>query len=97
MIRQTLRDTRRLDRTVWILTADHGGAGFEHSPEDATRQFVPWVVAGPTVRKNFDLTSVAYLSVHTMSTFATVCMLLGIDVPHPVDARPILQIFESRD
>jgi predicted AlkP superfamily pyrophosphatase or phosphodiesterase len=82
--------------TVIILTADHGGAGLLHPPEDVRSQFIPWIVAGPSIRRNFDLTSVPDLAVDTMSTFATVCTLLGIDLEQPVDGKPVLQILEPR-
>ena len=93
-IRQTLRDRGLIKGTVMIVTADHGGAGIEHPPEDPRSQLVPWIVSGRSVREGFDLTSVKGLSVDTMATFATACALFGIDVPHPIDGKAVLEIVD---
>ena len=92
MVRQALRDRHLIERTVIILTADHGGAGTEHPPEDLRSQLIPWIVSGPSVREGFDLTSVTGLSVDTMATFATACALLGIDVPRTIDGKDVPNI-----
>ena len=89
IVRQALRDRHLIERTVIILTADHGGVGTEHPPEDPRSQLVPWIVSGPSVREGFDLTSVKDLSVDTMATFATACALLGIDIPGAIDGRNV--------
>jgi predicted AlkP superfamily pyrophosphatase or phosphodiesterase len=83
------------DTTATFLTADHGGAGTTHSPEDPRSQFIPWIVAGPSIRRNIDLSLIPGLEIDTMSTFATVCLLLGIDMPHAIDGRPIPQILTA--
>lgn len=78
--------------TATVLTADHGGAGRLHRPEDSRSQFIPWVVAGPSIRRNFDLGAVPNLTIDTMSTFATVCALLGIVPAQAIDGKPVMQI-----
>jgi predicted AlkP superfamily pyrophosphatase or phosphodiesterase len=96
LVQQALTRGRLAESTVTILTADHGGAGLLHPPEDVRSQFIPWIVAGPSIRRNFDLASVPGLAVDTMATFATVAALLGIDPEQPVDGKPVLQILEQR-
>ena len=93
MVRQALRDRHLIERTVIILTADHGGVGTEHPPEDSRSQVIPWIVSGPSVREGFDLASVKDVSVDTMATFTTTCALLGIDMPGTIDGRNIPAIF----
>lgn len=78
--------------TAFILTADHGGADKLHPPEDVRSQFIPWIAAGPSIRRNMNLDSIPDLAIDTMSTFATACALLGIDVAHRIDGKPVLQI-----
>jgi arylsulfatase A-like enzyme len=95
MIRQELRDRNLIERTVIILTADHGGVGNEHPPEDVRSQLIPWIVSGPSVREGFDLTLVEGLSVDTMATFATACALLGIDVPGTIDGKNVPDILSA--
>ena len=93
-IDQALNAARLTGSTVMILTADHGGTGLLHPPEDPRSQFIPWIAAGPSIRRNFDLATVPGLAVNTMATFATVCALLGINMEQPVDGKPVLQILE---
>lgn len=93
MILRALTQTKLVDSTLIILTADHGGAGLQHPPENATSQFIPWIAVGPSVRKNFDLTSITGLAVNTMDTFATACTLLGIETGQ-INGKPVLQILE---
>jgi hypothetical protein len=96
MLQRTLDETHLAGSALIIVTADHGGNGLLHPPEDPLSQYIPWIAVGPTVRKNFDLSQVAGLTVNTMGTFATVCAVMGIVVPHPVDAQPVLDIFDGR-
>ena len=93
-IQQAIKARRLTDSTVMMLTADHGGTGLQHPPEDVRSQFIPWIAAGPSIRHNFDLTDVPGLAVTTMSTFATACALLGIPVEQPLDGEPVLQILQ---
>jgi len=47
---------------------------------------------GPGVRRGFDLTRYADLTVDTEDTFATACYFLGL-VPSPrIDGKPLRQI-----
>ena len=80
------------DSTVILVTADHGGAGRSHGPDDPRSRFVPWIVAGPGVRENVDLTRFAELGIRTEDTFATLCRLLGLAVSGPLDGRPVSRI-----
>jgi arylsulfatase A-like enzyme len=89
---EALRRRRLLDSTVVLVTSDHGGAGRTHGPDDPRSREIPWIIAGPGIRGNLDLTTDADLDIRTEDTFATLCYLLGIDVPQPIDGRPVTQI-----
>jgi predicted AlkP superfamily pyrophosphatase or phosphodiesterase len=95
-VRQALHARRLTSSTAIFLTADHGGIGRLHPPEDPASQFIPWIVAGPSVRERFDLSRIEGLQISTMATFATACALLGLETPEPIDARPLLEIFDRR-
>jgi predicted AlkP superfamily pyrophosphatase or phosphodiesterase len=79
--------------TIVILSADHGGAGLTHGPEDARSRHIPWVITGPGVRADFDLTRVPQLEVNTEDSAATVAYLLGLPLPAYLDGRPVLDAF----
>ena len=83
------------DHTLLIVTADHGGQGRVHGPNDPRSRHIPWIAVGPGVRTNYDLTRAADLKVNTEDTFATACYVLGIPPPADIDGKPILAIFEK--
>lgn len=92
------------ESTVVLVTADHGGAGRGHGisgagapPEDPRNQHIPWILSGPGIRPDYDLSRDPRLTVHTMDTFATLCHLLGLQPDGPVDGKPVVQAIEVRD
>lgn len=83
------------DQTLILLSADHGGQGGGHGPNDARSLHIPWIVTGPGIRKAFDLTINGELNVNTEDTFATTCYLLGLPVDRGIDGKPVLQILSN--
>jgi predicted AlkP superfamily pyrophosphatase or phosphodiesterase len=80
-----------MDSTRIIVSADHGGAALGHGGIDARSHFIPWVLAGPGVRANYDLTRVPGLRVRTEDTFATSAAWLGLEIKKPVDGRAVTE------
>lgn len=79
-----------LDRTLIIVTADHGGSGTGHgsdSPEDTT---IPWLAVGPGVPAGLTLTQ----DIVTYDTAATALHALEIPLPDTWDGQPVLEIFQ---
>ena len=89
-----LDELRLRDATLLIITADHGGAGRTHGPDDPRSRTIPWIVTGPGVRRGFDLTRLGDSNVDTYDTFATTCTLLGIPMPRRASGRFVAQILE---
>lgn len=83
------------DSTLVIVSSDHGGAGTTHGGRDPRSRFIPWVVAGPGVRGDFDLTRLPTLRVRTEDTFATACAWLGLRPSRPIEGRNVREIFEE--
>lgn len=79
--------------TVTILSADHGGAGKNHGPEDARSRHIPWIIRGPGIAIGRDLTMYEHLTVRTEDTFATACYLLGLRPTVRVDGKPVYEAF----
>lgn len=84
------------DSTLVIVSADHGGAGTTHGGLDARSHFIPWIAAGPGVRRDYDLTRVPALQVRTEDTFATAAAWLGLVIGKPVDGQAVTEIFEGQ-
>jgi arylsulfatase A-like enzyme len=79
------------DKTVILISADHGGAGRTHGGDDPRSQHIPWIVSGPGIRPDYDLTQDPRLQVRTEDTFATVCYLLGLP-PGDVEGKAVEQV-----
>jgi predicted AlkP superfamily pyrophosphatase or phosphodiesterase len=85
------------DSTLIILSADHGGNGRKHGGLDPRSRTIPWIAAGPGVKRNYDLTLNMTLVIYTYDTFATACEVLAIPLPNGIDGKPILDIFQNRE
>lgn len=90
-----LREARLMDSTAVIFTADHGGAGNFHAARDPRSLAIPWILIGPGIRKDYDLTQDYYTQVNTTDTFATACYLLEIPVRHKVEGKVVRRAFEQ--
>ena len=77
--------------TTVILTADHGGHGLLHGasiPEDMT---IPWIVAGPGILQDHELTS----PINVMDTAATAAYVFGLSLPPDTEGEPVYEAFEQ--
>lgn len=88
-----LRKRGTFEATMIIVSADHGGAGITHGADDPRSRHIPWIVVGPGVRKGYDLTRDAQLTVRTEDTCATACRWLGIELPSQADGKPVAEIY----
>jgi predicted AlkP superfamily pyrophosphatase or phosphodiesterase len=94
----TLDEMKLTDSTFVIITADHGGAGKNHGPDDPRSRHIPWIAVGPGVRAGIDLTIYPKLTINTEDTFATTCWLMGIPPTVPdMDGVPVKLILEQKE
>lgn len=97
MIFNALKTSGLEESTVIIVSADHGGSGKSHGANDLRSLHIPWICAGPGIRKNLDLATFRELTVRTEDTFATACFFMGIPLPPETDGKPIVQIIANRE
>src|SRR6266550_5542037 len=95
MVMAALRRAGIAETTAIIVTSDHGGAGYSHGADDMRSRNIPWMISGPGIRKNIDLTTKDTLVVNTEDTFATACYLLKIPMDEDVDGKAVLQVMED--
>ena len=88
-----LREAKVFDQTTIILSADHGGAGRTHGPNDDYSHYIPWIIEGPNVRKDYDLSQIRTLRVQTYDTFATACWVLKLKPADDIDGKVVKQAF----
>lgn len=85
-----MEQAHMLDSTAVIVTADHGGHGQQHGtdvPEDMT---IPWVVAGPGIKRSYQIQT----PVRIFDTAPTIAALLGLPIPGAWQGIPVLEILE---
>jgi hypothetical protein len=94
LIVQAVKESGVENETLLIVTADHGGAGKAHGPEDARCRHVPWVAVGPGVRKDYDLNTDSDFELNVEDNFSTALWLLGVKPVGKVVGKPVAAIFE---
>lgn len=96
-ILDTLKELGLEGSTTLIISADHGGMGRVHGPDDTRARTIPWLVRGPGVRKAYDLARARELDVRTEDTFATACWRLKLPMTPNVEGKPVLPAFEGME
>ena len=79
------------DDTLFILSADHGGHGRNHSGRIKEDRLIPWIAWGVGVRKGHRITS----PISTMDTAATALWSLGYPAPPDIQGRPVTEAFAN--
>jgi predicted AlkP superfamily pyrophosphatase or phosphodiesterase len=78
--------------TTVILTADHGGKGYDHAADIPENTTVPWVVAGPRVVRHGEIAA----KVKQTDTAATALWLLGLKLPGTSAGEVVREPFGSQ-
>ncbi|CAM3435176.1 alkaline phosphatase family protein [Zobellia roscoffensis] len=79
------------DKTLVIVSADHGGLGKGHGGESLQEIEIPFIVWGKGVKKNHKITHPVY----QYDNAATVAFALGIKTPHAWIGKPVASAFEG--
>jgi len=86
---ETLERAKVHERTVVMVVADHGGKEKKHGGESMEEIEVPWIIAGPGVRRGVELRK----PMNVYDTAPTVAYILGISPPECWIGRPVLEAF----
>jgi predicted AlkP superfamily pyrophosphatase or phosphodiesterase len=77
------------DDTLFILSADHGGHGRNHSGRIEEDRLIPWIAWGVGVRQGHRILA----PISTMDTAATALWALGYAAPPEIEGRPVREAF----
>jgi len=89
LVLRGLEDAGIADRTVLLVTSDHGGVGQKHGGNTMAELEIPWIVRGQGAVAGKELTT----PVNTYDTAATVAFLLGLKPPACWIGRPVTEAF----
>ena len=91
LIVSAIRDADILDKSVIILTSDHGGINKGHGGRTMEEMETPLIFYGRGVRKGYCFDDLSVMEYDVASTMA---WLLGLEQPQPWFGRPLTQAFE---
>ncbi|MES1208482.1 MAG: alkaline phosphatase [Pseudomonadota bacterium] len=76
--------------TLFILSADHGGHGHNHSGKIPADRLIPWIAWGPGVRPGYKIKT----PISTVDTAATALWALGYPPTPGAIGHPVLEAFD---
>jgi predicted AlkP superfamily pyrophosphatase or phosphodiesterase len=91
LVLRGLEEAGIADRTVVLVTSDHGGVGKKHGGKTMAELEIPWIVLGQGVKAGTELSA----PVNTYDTAATVAYLLGLKPPACWIGRPVTEAFRN--
>jgi predicted AlkP superfamily pyrophosphatase or phosphodiesterase len=76
------------DKTIVMMTADHGGRGTSHGEPTMEELEIPWIIAGPGIRRGHEIS----MPVNTYDTAATLADLFQLKAPAAWIGRSVTEI-----
>ena len=89
ILRQAIAASGVSDKTIFIITADHGGHLLTHGSTAACDMTIPWVCWGPKIIKVGEIQG----PVFTCDTCATICYALGLPEDAQWDGKAVKEVF----
>lgn len=86
-----LRAADMWERTILIVTSDHGGKGKGHGGATMGEIEIPWIITGPGVKAGHEIKS----PVSTCDTAATIAYVFKLKQPEVWIGRPVREAFQS--
>lgn len=79
-----------INSTTIIINSDHGGIDFGHGGATDLEALIPFIIAGPTTKENFDLGPF----VNTFDMASTIAYIFGVEQPEAWIGRPLKNAFK---
>lgn len=79
-----------LQNTTIIINSDHGGIEFGHGGATDIETFIPFIIAGPETKEDYDLES--YVNTYDMAP--TIAYIFGVEQPEAWIGQPLKQAFK---
>lgn len=91
IIIQAVKDAGIIDKSIFIVTSDHGGTGKTHGGKTLKEMEAPFIIFGCNIKKGFEIND----SMMQYDIAATVAYIFGLDVPQAWIGRPVHSVFEK--
>jgi arylsulfatase A-like enzyme len=85
-VMNVIEESGRMERTLLLVTSDHGGHGRSHGTRMEVDQRIPWYAWGASARRGR-----TKRDVHTMDTAATSLSALGLTLPKEMHGQPVAE------
>ncbi len=83
------KDAGVFEKTMFIVSADHGGLGFGHGGESLAEMEIPFILYGAGIKKGYKIEETVY----QYDNAATVAYALGLQTPQAWIGRPVKGAF----
>lgn len=77
------------DDTTILVQADHGGHDFGHGTDKKEDMTIPWMIAGPNIRSNYEISE----PVSLLETAPTLARVMGLEAHPEWQGRCVESIF----
>ena len=91
LIIQSVKDAGIFDKSVIIVTSDHGGVDKNHGGKTLAEMESPFVIYGHNIKKGFEITD----SMMQYDIASTIAYIFGLDVPQAWIGRPVKTVFDK--
>lgn len=87
---QAVADAGILEKTIFIITADHGGINKGHGGKTMNEMETPFIISGKNIKKGLNFQE----SMMQFDVAATVAAIYGLKQPQVWIGRPMMQVFK---
>jgi predicted AlkP superfamily pyrophosphatase or phosphodiesterase len=87
----TVHQLKLDDKTIVLVTADHGGNGTHHGGPSKQEIEIPWIIKGPGVVRGKEIKE----TLNTFDTAPTLAYIWGLIPPKCWVGKPVLSAFKS--
>lgn len=87
---KSIEEAGIMDKTAIIFTADHGGINKGHGAISMQEMQIPWIIAGPGIRKRNEIME----SIMTFDTASTIAAIFKLKQPQVWIGRPVKTAFK---
>ena len=87
---QAVKDAGMFDKTIFIITADHGGINKGHGGKTMQEMETPFIICGKNVKKGGEFSE----SMMQYDVASTIAYIFGLKQPQVWIGRPMKQVFK---